>query len=72
LIPRTSIGVCFAAGNVVAQVPALCPADVRVVFTARPEVADYARGLGEFISERVNAGHVGMVIEWLRTPEEPA
>jgi hypothetical protein len=42
--------------------------DVRVVFTGRPEHREYARGLGEFIAEPVNARHVGMVIEWL-TPQ---
>jgi ActR/RegA family two-component response regulator len=42
--------------------------DVRVVFTGHPEHRDYARGLGEFIAEPVNATHVGMVIEWLSPP----
>jgi hypothetical protein len=44
--------------------------DVRIVFTGLPEHRDYARGLGEFIPEPVNATHVGMVIEWLTGAEE--
>jgi hypothetical protein len=43
--------------------------DVRVVFTGRPQHRDYARGLGEFLAEPVNATHVGMVIEWLSLPQ---
>lgn len=39
--------------------------DVRVVFTGLREHRDYARGLGEFLVEPVNATHVGMLIEWL-------
>ncbi len=45
--------------------------DVRVVFTGALRLRDYARGLGEFIAEPVNATHVGMVIEWLTSsPQE--
>jgi ActR/RegA family two-component response regulator len=44
--------------------------EVRVVFTGLLRYRDYARGLGEFIAEPVNATHVGMVIEWLSSPQE--
>jgi hypothetical protein len=47
--------------------------DVRVVFTGAPEHRDYARGVGEFIPEPVEAAHVAMIVEWLRgLPDEPA
>jgi hypothetical protein len=39
--------------------------DVRVVFTGMRGHEEYARGLGEFIPEQVEAAHVGIVIEWL-------
>jgi hypothetical protein len=39
--------------------------DVRVVFTGKPQHRGFARGLGEFIPEPVEATHLAMVIEWL-------
>jgi hypothetical protein len=39
--------------------------DVRVVFTGMPHHQSFARGLGEFFSEPVEAVHIAMVIEWL-------
>ena len=39
--------------------------DVRIVFTGDPDFRHYCWGRGEFIPEPTNAGHVGMVIEWL-------
>src|ERR1700729_3702285 len=36
--------------------------DVRVVFTGLPRHRRFARGLGEFIPEPVEAAHVGMVV----------
>jgi CheY-like chemotaxis protein len=44
--------------------------DVRVVFTGLSQHRDYARELGEFLAEPVNATHVGMVVEWLGPPQE--
>jgi|HubBroStandDraft_1064217.scaffolds.fasta_scaffold107735_2 hypothetical protein len=40
--------------------------DVRVIFTGAIEHKDYARGLGEFITEPVEAVHIGMIIEWMK------
>jgi hypothetical protein len=40
--------------------------DVRVIFTGALSHRDYARGLGEFIPEPVEAVHVAMIIEWMK------
>jgi len=44
--------------------------DIRIVFIGAQQYRDFARGLGEFIAEPVNVGHVGMVVEWLSSPQE--
>jgi ActR/RegA family two-component response regulator len=39
--------------------------DVRVILTGDSTHRDFARGLGEFIPEPVDAVHIGMIIEWM-------
>ena len=44
--------------------------NVRVVFTGRPAHRAYARGLGEFLTEPVEAGPISLIVEWMEEPDE--
>lgn len=65
LVTRLQFGDRQPVGLSLARLARAARPDVRVVFTGAPEHRDYARGLGEFIPEPVEAAHVGMIIEWL-------
>jgi hypothetical protein len=45
--------------------PLITLGGVRVLFTGSWHQREFARGLGEFIAEPVNATHDGTLIEWL-------
>jgi hypothetical protein len=70
LITRLQFADAQPVGLSLARLARAARPDVRVVFTGLPDHRDYARGLGEFIAEPVNATHVGMVIEWLSPPQQ--
>jgi hypothetical protein len=68
--------VLFANGQPVglslARLARLARPDVRVIFTGTPGYEDYARGLGEFIREPVDASHMMMIIEWMESRSDDA
>jgi hypothetical protein len=65
LITRLQFGDRQPIGLSLARLARSRRPDVRVVFTGLPHHRRYARGLGEFIPEPVEASHIGMVVEWL-------
>ena len=70
LITRLQFTDAQPVGLSLARLARAARPEVRVVFTGQTRHRDYARGLGEFIAEPVNATHVGMVIEWLSSPKQ--
>jgi hypothetical protein len=52
-------------GLSLARLARMARPDVRVIFTGAPAHRDYARGLGEFVDEPVEAVHIAMIIEWM-------
>src|SRR3954451_10501641 len=70
LITRLQFTDSQPVGMSLARLARAARPDVRAVFTGPPQYRDFARGLGEFIAEPVNATHVGMVIEWLSMSHE--
>jgi ActR/RegA family two-component response regulator len=71
LVTRLQFGDRQPLGLSLARLARAARPDVRVIFTGAPEHRNYARGLGEFVPEPVNATHVGMVIEWLSEVGDP-
>jgi hypothetical protein len=65
LITRLQFSDRQPVGLSLARLARVTRPDVRIVFTGDPEFRHHSWGLGEFIPEPTNAGHVGMVIEWL-------
>jgi len=44
--------------------------NVRVVFTGLPAHRAYARGLGEFLAEPVEAEPIALIVEWMDELDE--
>ncbi len=65
LVTRLQFTSSQPLGLSLARVTRAARPDVRVIFTGKPGHEDYARGLGEFIPEPVDAAHVAIIIEWM-------
>lgn len=70
LITRLQFADRQPLGLSLARVARASRPDVRVIFTGLPRHRDYARGLGEFIPEPVDAVHIGMLIGWLTASDQ--
>ena len=72
LVARLQFADRQPVGLSLARVTKAIRPDVRVIITGSHDQGEFAREVGEFIPEPVEATHIGMIIEWLtERPREP-